>query len=118
MDFQVEAFFEDKKEDKKEDKRWRVTLAGEVDIFSSTELREKLIQLVKENPADMHVDCQNLEYIDSTGLGALVGVVKHIKSHNRAMHLFNVKPNILKLFHITNLDKVFMIEGGASNEEA
>jgi len=95
---------------------WRVSLTGEVDIYNSAEMKTTLTKLMDENEADIYVDCAHLEYIDSTGLGALVGVLKHVKGCNKTLHLSSVKPNILKLFRITNLDKVFVIEDGVSHE--
>jgi len=91
---------------------WRVSLSGEIDIYNSTELKTQLIELMKAHVADVHVDCKELEYIDSTGLGALVGVLKHVKSHGKEVHLYDVKANISKLFRITNLDKVFIMKEG------
>ena len=90
---------------------WHVTLSGEIDIYNSADLKTQITQLLEEHVADVHINCTDLSYIDSTGLGALVGALKNIKSHNKALHLSNVKPNILKLFKITNLDKVFVMEG-------
>lgn len=101
MDFAIEKKYDDFK--------WQVTLSGEVDIFNSADLKTQLTELMEEQVADIHIDCANLDYIDSTGLGALVGVLKNIKTHDKEIHLSNVKPNILKLFRITNLDKVFII---------
>ena len=92
------------------DGSWHVALSGEIDIFNSSDLKTQLARLMEETVADVHVDCENLQYIDSTGLGALVGALKNIKSHDKEMHLSNVKPNLLKLFHITNLDKVFILK--------
>ena len=104
MDFGIEKSFDGS--------FWRIALSGEIDIYNSADMKTQLTQLMDEHTADMYVDCTNLEYIDSTGLGALVGVLKNIKSHGKEMHLSHVKANILKLFRITNLDKVFIIEEG------
>ena len=101
MDFEVKKNFDGAS--------WQVELSGEIDIYNSVEMKDMLNQLIEENVADIHVDCSKLGYIDSTGLGALVGVLKRAKSHNKSIYLTNVKPNILKLFQITNLDKVFII---------
>jgi anti-sigma B factor antagonist len=108
MDFAIEKIFDGD--------CWRVDLSGEVDIFNSGELKNTLTQLMEEQSADLCLDCKNLEYIDSTGLGALVGVLKHIKSHGKEVRLLSVKPNILKLLAITNLDKVFIIEESDKDE--
>ena len=104
MDFNIESTFEND--------CWHVELSGEIDIYNSADLKTKLKSLVDEKATDLRINCKNLVYIDSTGLGALVGVLKHVKSHNKEMYLINVKANILKLFRITNLDNVFIIEEG------
>jgi len=109
MDFSIVSTFDQEK------KLWSVEISGEVDIFNSAEMKKKLTDLINEKNADMLMDCRNLEYIDSTALGALVGVLKNIKNYGGSMHLLNVKPNLVKLFKITNLDKVFIMEGD-SNE--
>ncbi|MCL2399736.1 MAG: STAS domain-containing protein [Defluviitaleaceae bacterium] len=95
---------------------WQVKLCGEIDIVNSAEFKSQLTNLIEEHVADIHIDCTGLEYIDSTGLGALVGILKNTKSHGKEVRLSFVKPNILKLFRITNLDKVFIIEEGDKDE--
>ena len=106
MDFIMEHQFNEEKG------CWDVMLSGEVDIFNSTELKTKLTEVLSQKAAPLHLHCQRLEFIDSTALGALVGVMKTVKSNGREMHLVSVKPNIMKLFRITNLDKVFIMEEG------
>jgi len=105
MDFSLEAIYDEAKN------RWAVTLTGEVDIFSSPELKARLNALLQEKQTDLAIDCKNLEYLDSTALGALVGVLKNVKACGGEMRLSHIRPNLLKLFRITNLDKVFVIEG-------
>ena len=92
-------------------KRWEVALNGEIDIFNSTEFKNKLLELLALNPGGIILDCEKLEYIDSTALGALVTVLKHVKSADGQMYLKKIRPNLAKLFKITSLDKVFIIEG-------
>lgn len=109
MDFSIEPHLDES------NNCWKVILSGEIDIFSSADVKTQLTQLMEEKAADMRVDCKQLEYIDSTGLGALVGVLKNVKGHGKTLYLSSVKPNILKLFRITNLDKVFVLEEGAED---
>jgi anti-sigma B factor antagonist len=105
MDYALDAVFDE------ENKHWLVTISGEVDIFNSSEMKKKLTELINEKNTDLAIDCRFLEYIDSTALGALVGVLKNVKNYGGAMHLRNVKPSLSKLFKITNLDKVFIMDG-------
>jgi len=111
VDFRIENLFDEKRN------CWKVTLFGEIDIFNSADVKEKLNGLVEQKSVDMHVNCKQLTYIDSTGLGALVGVLKRLKGENREMHLNNVRPNISKLFRITNLNKVFIIDEDGENND-
>lgn len=92
---------------------WDVTVTGEVDVFNSASLKEMLIQLIKEKRADLHIDCRDLTYMDSTALGALVAVLRNAKEFEGEIYLLNMRANLEKLFKITNLDKAFIIEGGA-----
>ena len=108
MDFELDKAFDGN--------AWQVSLQGEIDIYNSADLKAQLSALMDEHKADVCIDCKNLEYIDSTGLGALVGALKHVKSHDKELRLSYVKPNILKLFKITNLNKAFIIEEDGMSE--
>ena len=88
----------------------RITLNGEIDIYTSNELKEKLYNLVDTNKKDLIIDCKELDYIDSTGLGIFVGALKKAKQYEKKVVIMNLKDNIKKLFTITGLDKVFQID--------
>ncbi|MDR1912928.1 MAG: STAS domain-containing protein [Clostridiales bacterium] len=105
MDYTLDARFD------QERKGWVVTISGEVDIFNSADMKKSLTELINEKNTDMILDCKSLDYIDSTALGALVGVLKNVRSYGGVMYMRNVKPSLSKLFRITNLDKVFVMEG-------
>lgn len=108
MDFKIKPEFNPEK------KVWDIVVQGEIDIYNSSSLKDYLTNLIQEHPVDVYLHCQDLEYIDSTGLGALVSIVKKVKQYEGNIHLLNIKSNVLKVFKITNLDKVFMIEGEAN----
>ncbi len=105
MDFSMTSKFSENP------KCWLINIEGEVDIFNSAEMKTKLIELIEENPVDIRIECKNLSYIDSTGLGALIAVLKKTKEYEKSIYFQNLKPGLSKLFKITNLDKVFVIEG-------
>lgn len=99
-----------KKEYNDEKNMWEVALDGEVDIYTAGELRETLNKIIKEKKETINLNATNLHYIDSTGLGVLIGIFKKLKESDKKIILYNVKPNINKLLHITGLEKVFTIE--------
>ena len=86
-----------------------VDLQGDLDINSNKEFKEKVnsVQGVKK----IIVNCENLSYSDATGLGALISIYKHIKEKGEKLVITGLKPHIKKIFLITDLDKVFEIEG-------
>ena len=91
--------------------RWDVDVSGEIDIFNSETFKETLIALISQNETGIHINCAELSYIDSTGLGALVSVLKKVRLYGGDIVLSNLKHTISKLFKITNLDKAFVMEG-------
>lgn len=89
---------------------WLVKPRGEIDIYTSPEFNEKLVEAIKDKKADIVIDGDELDYLDSAGLGTLISVFKLLKENGNKVYIKNVKPNIKKLFYITELDKVFIIE--------
>lgn len=88
----------------------RVSVSGEVDIYTAQQFKEKLYSIVDNSGKDLVIDCSGLNYIDSTGLGIFVGALKKTKLAGKNIHLENIKDNIRKLFVITGLDKLFIID--------
>ncbi|MBW4875477.1 MAG: STAS domain-containing protein, partial [Paeniclostridium sp.] len=60
---------------------------------------------------DMKINLTNLDYIDSTGLGVMIGVLKKLKINGKEIYILNPKINVKKIFAITGLDKIFKVEG-------
>lgn len=83
---------------------------GEVDIYTSPALKNKIYELIDEKKLDILINGNNLDYIDSTGLGILMGIYKKLKENNLNIKITNLKPNIYKLFDITGLNKIFNIQ--------
>lgn len=88
----------------------KIHIAGEVDIFTSQKLKEKLYTVIDTYQTDLIIDCRDLNYIDSTGLGIFVGTLKKSKQYGKKIFINNLKESIKKLFIITGLDKLFIIQ--------
>lgn len=89
---------------------WKILLNGEIDISSSLKLKEELNLILDEKELSINIDMSNLAYIDSTGLGVLIGILKRVKKSENNIYISNVKTNISKLLRITGLDKIFIIK--------
>lgn len=88
---------------------WIFAPEGELDIFSSPNFKEKVVNAFESRNSDIIIDLEKLEYVDSTGLGALISILRRLKESNNKIYIDNIKPNIKKLFLITELDKLFLI---------
>jgi len=88
-----------------------VSLTGEVDVYTAPSLKERLIQAVDGGCTRILVDLEGVGFIDSSGLGVLVSGLRRVKENNGSIRLVCTKENILKIFRITGLDKVFPIFG-------
>ena len=87
---------------------WAVlAVGGEIDVATAPRLREQLISLVNDGQHRIVVDLTAVEFLDSTGLGVLVGALKRVRTHDGDLALVCDEPRILKVFEITGLTKVF-----------
>ena len=93
-----------------------LSVRGEVDVYTAPRFRERLIELVSEGKHRIIVDLEGVDFLDSTGLGVLVGALKRVKAHDGSLSLVCTQDKLLKIFKITGLTKVFPIH--ASVEEA
>lgn len=86
-----------------------VEVGGEIDVYTAPTLRDRLNGLVADGHYDLVVDMSGVEFLDSTGLGVLVGGLKRVRSHDGSLQLVCSDERILKVFRITGLTKVFQI---------
>jgi anti-anti-sigma factor len=86
-----------------------VRLGGEIDVYTAPFVREKLDEQIHAGRADLVVDLSDVTFLDSTGLGVLVGRLKIARTRGGSMRLVGTAERVLRVFAITGLDKVFEI---------
>lgn len=86
-----------------------VELEGEVDLSTSPQFKETVYRLIDSGRRDIVLDLDGLDFMDSTGLGVLVAVLKRTSMEGGRIRLVCSKRSIMKVFNITGLDKVFAI---------
>jgi anti-sigma B factor antagonist len=88
---------------------WTVlSLTGEVDIATAPPLREALVE-AQGGSAKVVVDFSGVEFMDSTGLGVLVGALKRTRMSQGDLVLAALGSASKKVFEITGLTDVFEI---------
>ncbi len=91
-----------------------VAVGGEIDVYTAPKLRDKITELVAEGHHELVIDMENVDFLDSTGLGVLVGGLKKVRAHDGSMELICSQDRLLKIFRITGLAKVFTIHESES----
>jgi len=84
-------------------------VAGEIDVATSPVLRAELIDLLGDAPARVTLDFARVSFIDSSGLGVLVGALKRLREHSpeAVLHVAHVQDPVRNVFAITGLDELF-----------
>ena len=91
-------------------------VGGEIDVYTAPRLRESIVAAVEEGRIHLIIDVQKVDFLDSTGLGVLVGALKRVRADGGSLDIVCTQERILKIFEITGLDKVFGLH--ASVDEA
>ena len=87
-----------------------VSPVGEVDLSSVELLATALPESIEGGAVLVTVDLDGVTYLDSAGLGALVGASKRLKAVGGSLALHCRQPRLLRLLTITGLDKVFTVD--------
>lgn len=103
---------------RREGDRTVVVVGGEIDVYTAPKLREQLVELETAGQHDLVVDLEQVEFLDSTGLGVLVGGLKRVRAHDGSLRLVCTQERILKVFRITGLTKVFPIHDSVAEAVA
>lgn len=89
---------------------WRViSISGELDVVSSPEVRNSIVQWVTNGTTDVVLDLEQVDFIDSFGLGVLVGALKRVKAAGGDLRLVVTEERVLGLLELTGLDTVFRV---------
>ena len=86
-----------------------IEVGGEIDVYTAPKLKERLVSLVESGSYQLIVDMESVEFLDSTGLGVLVGGLKRVRAHEGWIDLVCTQSRILRIFRITGLNRVFSI---------
>lgn len=84
-------------------------VAGEIDACTAPMLREQIRELAAKGAVHLIADLGQVSFLDSTGLGALIGGLKRLREAGGSLTLVTLTPRILRLFQITGLTKVLAI---------
>ena len=86
-----------------------VSVHGEIDAYTSPQLRSKLREVIDRGSLDLLIDLEGVGFMDSTGLGVLIGALKRLRDRDGRVALVVTRPPLLRILRITGLDQVFTL---------
>jgi anti-sigma B factor antagonist len=89
-----------------------LVLRGDLDLSTAPQLRESLVEVIDGGSRRIVIDMEALDFLDSAGLGILVGGLKRARTHGGELELVCSSRAVLKPIEITGLDRVFTIHRG------
>ena len=89
---------------------WSVlTVAGELDVVGGPELREQVMTEVRRGNHQMVLDLTGVDFIDSFGLGVIIGALKRVRLLDGDLRLVVPEPRLRRVFEVCDLDRVFTL---------
>lgn len=86
-----------------------LTVAGDLDVQSAPQLRDRISELLDAGSTELVVDLRPAEFIDSSGLSAMVAGLKEVKEHGGDMAVVCPQGKIRRVIEIVALDQVFAL---------
>jgi len=83
-------------------------LHGELDVATAPALRDTVVHLISQGRTSLVFDCADLGFIDSTGLGVLIGARARCMAANGRVALDGVKPALQRLLAVTGIESLFL----------
>ena len=95
----------------REERGWTVVeVAGQLDVATAPEFRQVLVESQYGGAARVLVDVAGIEFVDSMGLGVLIGGHKRARKHDgAALVLARPSPRMRELLELTGLDTVLTV---------
>ena len=111
-----------------EDKTLRIIITGEIDHHSAKKIRDDIDELIFENrPTRLYLNFSNVEFMDSSGLGLIMGRYKLMKIYGGKTFIEDPSHRVLKIIELAQMNRIIEIvstqstdveiEGGKNNEE-
>ena len=86
-----------------------IDVLGEMDLYNSYKLKELLMKMIEKKIEKFIINMDDVEYIDSSGIGALIYITSTIKKMNLHLFIANVHGSVKKVIELTKLSSFFPI---------
>jgi anti-sigma B factor antagonist len=83
-----------------------VAPSADIDMGAATTVKRRLTELIDRGRARLVIDMARVRYIDSSGLGAIVAVMKHARAASGDIKICGLQKEVSSVFEMTRLTKV------------
>ncbi|MCF6250601.1 MAG: STAS domain-containing protein [Methylococcaceae bacterium] len=80
-----------------------------IDAHNSADLKDFILHMIEQGQVNLIVQMENVRFVDSSGLGALLSGLKHAEAKSGKLSLSNLQNQVLSMFELTRLNRVFEI---------
>ena len=92
-----------------QDEIYHISILGDIDMFAVKEIKSKLWDMVQNKKfTELYLDFQNVNYIDSTGIGTIMNFVKMLRQYGTKVKVEKVRDRVQTVLSLAGLDKFFM----------
>ena len=89
---------------------WTVlSVGGDLDVVGAPDLRQQVVKAVADGARLMAIDLSNLDFVDSFGLGAVIGALKRLRQRGGDLVLVCPSSRIRRVFEICDLDRILSL---------
>lgn len=94
---------------KKNDNIYVIELDGELDLYNAYKVKTLYTKMIEKGIHSIILDLENLDYLDSSGLGSIIHIFSDLKKHDGKMSICHLNGSPRDLIQMTRLDKLFLI---------
>jgi len=87
-----------------------VTVTGELDLYTAPRFREALVPLLVSGPPEVVIDLSGVDFIDSSGIGVMVGALKRLRVHGGRLTLRGVSTTTRRALELVGLTRFMNVE--------
>lgn len=86
-----------------------VDITGDMDMYNANDVKNVINTMIRKNIQHYIINLENVAYIDSSGIGALIYIHSELKKRNMILRIANVKGSVKKVIELTKLMGYFQI---------
>lgn len=86
-----------------------IDVNGEMDLYNSYKLKELVMKMLEKNIKQFIINLDQVDYIDSSGIGALIYICSTLKKMNLRLAIANIRGSVKKVIELTRLTGYFPI---------